>query len=110
AIHGVRPDRAESSRGAAHAAPAALLGVDRAALGRSGVPGGVSLVQHPALLAGPDPRAARADLAHGGRAAQPVTRKLHAVLSRSTRTAATATSGSSRPTSAVAIISAPSSL
>src|SRR6185369_9012729 len=73
AVHGVRPKRAESPRGAAHAAAPALLGLDRAPLGRSRVPGGVSVVQHAALLAGPDPGAARADRADGRRAAQSVT-------------------------------------
>ena len=61
--------RARPGRGAAHAAPAALLGVDRAALGRPRVPRRVPVVQHPALLAGPDARAARADRADAGRAA-----------------------------------------
>ena len=67
-------DRARTApdRGAAHAAPDPLLGLARAALGRSGVPGGRSLVQHPALLAGPHPGAARADRADGRAAARGV--------------------------------------
>src|SRR5690349_814260 len=43
--------------------------MDRAALGRSGLSRRLPLVQHAALLAGPHPRAAGADLAHGGGAA-----------------------------------------
>src|SRR5262245_48482156 len=65
-----RPTRAAPARGAAHAAPGPLLGVARAPLGRSGLPGRLSVVQHPALLAGPDPGAARADRADGGGTAQ----------------------------------------
>ena len=61
----VRSARAPPGRGAAHAAPAPLLGVARAALGRSRVSRRVSVVQHPALLAGPHPRAARAGRADG---------------------------------------------
>ena len=70
AIHEVRSARAEPARSAAHPAPDPLLGVDRAALGRPRVSGRLPLVQHPALLAGPDPRAARADRADAGRAAR----------------------------------------
>ena len=78
----VRSARAPSRRGAAHAAPAPLLGVARAALGRSRFPGGVPVVQHPALLAGPDPGAARAGRADGraavavGLAGRPATRRI----------------------------------
>ena len=49
----------------AHAAPTALLGLDRATLGRSRLPRGLSLVQHAALLAGSDTGVARADRADG---------------------------------------------
>ena len=66
----VRSARAASRRGAAHAAPAPLLRVARAALGRSGVSRGLSLVQHATLLAGPHPRAARAGRADGRAAAR----------------------------------------
>ena len=77
----LRPARAPPRRGAAHAAPHPLLGMARAALGRSGVPGGVPVVQHPALLAGPHPRAARAGRADG-RAAAAVERREAAPLRR----------------------------
>src|SRR6266581_4720630 len=53
----VRSARAASPGGLANPAPHPLLGLDRAALGRPRVPRRVSLVQHPALLAGPHPRA-----------------------------------------------------
>src|SRR3989442_2191232 len=68
-VRRLRSARALSARAAAHAAPDPLLGVDRAALGRSGVPGGLPLVQYAALLAGPDTGTARADRADGRRAA-----------------------------------------
>ena len=42
----LRPPRAAPGRGAAHAAPPPLLGVDRAPLGRPGVSGRVSVVRH----------------------------------------------------------------
>jgi hypothetical protein len=44
--------------------------VDRAALGRSGVSGSVSLVQHATLLAGSNFGTARANFADGGIAAE----------------------------------------
>ena len=65
----VRSARAPPRRGAAHAAPPPLLGVARAALGRSRVSRRVPVVQHPALLAGPHPRTARAGRADGRAAA-----------------------------------------
>ena len=52
-----------------------LRGVARAALGRSRVSGGVPVVQHAALLAGPHPRAARAGRADGRAAARGLTPK-----------------------------------
>ena len=68
----VRSARTSPDRGAAHAAPAALLGLDRAALGRSGVPGRVPVVQHAALLGRADPRTARAGRRDAGAAARGV--------------------------------------
>ena len=65
----LRPARAASDRGAAHAAPAALRRVDRAALGGPRVSCRVPVVRRPALLAGPHPRAARAGRADGRAAA-----------------------------------------
>src|SRR6185436_14722737 len=65
-----RPARTLAARAAAHAAPAELLGVDRAPLGRPGVSRRLPLVQHAALLAGPHSRTARADRADGRAAAQ----------------------------------------
>ena len=65
----LRSARAGARRGAAHAAPAALLGMAGATLGRPGVSRGVPVVRHPALLAGPHPRAARAGRADGRAAA-----------------------------------------
>src|SRR5256885_2512175 len=53
----VRPARAAPAGGLANPAPHPLLGLARAALGRPRVPGRISLVQHPALLAGSNPRA-----------------------------------------------------
>jgi Ser/Thr protein kinase RdoA (MazF antagonist) len=61
----LRPSRASSRRGAAYASPRPLLGVARATLGRSGLPGRVPVVQHATLLAGSHPRVARADRADG---------------------------------------------
>src|SRR5581483_148625 len=61
----LRPPRAASPGSLTHAAPAPLLGVDRATLGRSGIPGRLPLVQHAALLAGPHSGIARADRADG---------------------------------------------
>ena len=57
--------RTASGRGAAHAAPDPLFGLDRAALGRPRVSRRVPLVQHAALLAGPHSRIARADCRDG---------------------------------------------
>ena len=62
--------RAPSRRGAAYAAPPPLLGMDRATLGRPRVSRRLSVVQHAALLAGPHPRAARADRGDGRAAAR----------------------------------------
>src|SRR6266480_857632 len=61
-------------RGALDAADP-LLRVARAPLGRSGVSGCISLVRHAALLAGPDPRAARADRRNGRGTPQRVTNR-----------------------------------
>src|SRR6267154_2620089 len=61
----LRSARAPPARSPANAAPYPLLGLDRAALGRSRFPRRVSLVQHPALLAGPRPRAEGADRSDG---------------------------------------------
>src|SRR5467141_1367840 len=61
----VRSARAASPGGPANPASHPLLGLARAALGRSRVPDRVSLVQHPALLAGPHPRAEGADRTDG---------------------------------------------
>ena len=61
----IRRPRAASGRGVAHAAAHSLLGVAGAALGRPRVSRGFPVVQHPALLAGPDPRIARAGRADG---------------------------------------------
>ena len=70
----IRSARTAPGRGAAHPAPDPLFRVDRAALGRSRVSRRVSLVRHPALLAGPHSRAARADRGDGGRAPPPSVR------------------------------------
>ena len=62
----LRSARAAPARGAAHPAPrSTTAALARAALGRSRIPRRVSLVQHPALLAGPDPGAEGADCADG---------------------------------------------
>src|SRR5690606_14482484 len=62
----VRPERARADRAAAHAAAAVLLGVDCPALGRPGVPGGVSVVRDAAVLAGTGAGDARAGGGDGG--------------------------------------------
>src|SRR5436190_1290690 len=85
-LHAFRAARAAPARGAAHAAADALLRVARAPLGRSGLSRRISLVRHAALLAGPDPRAARADRRDGRRTAQRVTNRFSMnTLSRSGR-------------------------
>ena len=60
AVPRVRRSRAESDRSATHAAPDSLFRMDSTPLERSGVSHSLSLVQHPALLAGPHTRIARA--------------------------------------------------
>src|SRR5437016_1598915 len=70
-LHAFRAARAAPARGAAHAAADPLLRVARAPLGRSGLSRRISLVRHAALLAGPDPRAARADRRDERRMARP---------------------------------------
>ena len=52
-------------------APHPLFGLDRAALGRPGVPRGLSVVRYAALLAGQDPGIAGTSGAHGRAAARP---------------------------------------
>src|SRR5712691_7060888 len=79
-LHALRAARAAPARGATHAAADPLLRVARAPLGRSGVSRRISLVRDAALLAGPDPRAARADCRDGRGTAQRVTaRRFRAV-------------------------------
>src|SRR5438270_3243029 len=74
-LHALRPARAAPARSAAHAAPDPLLRVARAPLARSCVSRRISLVRHAALLAGPDPRAARADRRDGRRTLERVTNR-----------------------------------
>ena len=65
-------DRREltSDRTVANAALIALLGLDRAPLGRPRIPGRVSMVQHAALLGRSHPGVARADRSDAGRDAR----------------------------------------
>ena len=58
----------------AHASPPPLFGVAGATVGRPCVSGRLPVVRHPALLAGPHPRAARAGRAAGRAAARGVAR------------------------------------
>src|SRR5687767_3408306 len=67
-LHAFRAARAAFAGGATHAPPHPLLGMDRASLGRPRLPRRLPLVQHSALLAGPDTGAARADRPDAGRA------------------------------------------
>ena len=69
-LHGLRLARAAPGRAAAHAAHHPSQRVDRAPLGRPGVPGRLPVVRRPGLLGRPDDAAARAARRDGRAAAR----------------------------------------